>query len=235
MCGNKLAKAWHNAGHIVFPLKGKKPLVKWGELYDSKKHPDADGYAVRCDKLLVLDMDFYKEGFNVSPLVHDIASFATTLTPSGGAHAFFHYVEGIKSSQNPRGTVGVDIKTGPRAYVRIYGTPPPLMTLDHGIVDKLVSPETVEIVSESDTKYEIKPYLDKIDADCDMGTWLCVLNAIKNLTGDKALAWGWSSSSRGEAYTVASRAEFNLRYKSLKVKRSKLQAIRYLKRLANAR
>ena len=227
------ANAWNKAGHIVFPLKGKKPLCKWADLNASCDHPEADGYGVRCDKLLVIDLDAYKPDFKAG-FLSDIATHApSTQTKSGGRHIFFHRIEGVKSKCNPLDTKGVDIKTGPRAYVRIAGTPPPLMTLHEQYADKLKAAKEVEIVSNVDTKFNIKPYLDKIDADCDMDTWLCVLNAIKNLTGDMQLAWKWSRSSDGAEFRVASKLEFLNRYHSLQPKRSKIQALRYLKRLAH--
>ena len=230
---NRNAKAWNDKGHIVFPLIGKKPLCRWADLTESCDHPKADGYGLRCDKLLVIDLDIYKPDFDAG-FLSNIATFCPSKqTKSGGRHVYFHYVDGIKSKCNPLDTKGVDIKTGPRAYVRIAGPPTPLLTLYDDYVDKLKTTEEVEIVSNVDAKFDIKPYLDKIDADCDMTTWLCVLNAIKNLTGDMQLAWNWSQSSGGATFKVASKLEFLNRYHSLQAKRSKIQALRYLKRLAN--
>ena len=240
MLPSTVAASWAQAGHIVFPLRKKCPLVKFGSLHESQlDHPKADAYAVRCDKLLVLDLDTYKKDFSSLPRF-DMAwleGFPFVPTPRGGRHYFFSPEADIKMQTGVKGTKGVDIRTGKGSYVVIYRPKQYLYTMPMGLVQLLennMQTDTKQIESDINTHFKVSMYLDKIDADCDMDTWVNVLSAVKNLTGDKDLAWKWSSNSAGDDYKIASEEEFDLRYNSLNKKTPKLVSLRYLKRLSNA-
>ena len=241
MLPSTAAVSWAQAGHIVFPLRKKCPLVKFGSLHESQlDHPTADAYALRCDKLLVLDLDTYKKDFSTLPRF-DMAwleGYPYVRTPQGGRHYFFAPEEDIKMQTGVKGTKGVDIRTGKGSYVVIYGPKQNLYTMPMGLLKLLRNNMQItakQLESDINTHFKVSMYLDKINADCDMNTWLAVLVAIKNLTGDKDLAWDWSSGSAGDEYKTASEEEFSLRYDSLSTKQaSKLRDMRYLKRLANA-
>lgn len=201
-------------------------------------HPRADGYGLRCDKLLVLDLDTYKDDFDLGPIPFGLLRWRTcTDTPKGGKHYFFQPHPEIKMQTGVIGTKGVDIRTGRGSFVRIYGPPPQSIkpipdALAHHL--KNVHKHEPVLASGIATRYKIQEYLYKINSDCRMEQWVAVLSAIKNLSGDKQQAWEWSSNSKGECFKRASWEEFDTRYESLDAhKYTKLCSLRYLKRLAN--
>ena len=243
MSPSTAAVSWQQAGHIVFPLRKKYPLVKFGSLHESVlDHPTADAYALRCDKVLVLDLDCYKKDFTTLPKF-DMAwleGYKYTPTPSGGRHYFFAPEPDIRMKTGVQGTKGVDIRAGKGSYVVIYGPVQELPPMPLGLF-QILKEDTMQqttwnkIESDISTHFKVSMYLDKIDADCNMNTWLNVLNAVKTLAGDRDLAWKWSSSSNGDTYKVANEYSFNATWEGLDTKLfGKTRCLKYLKRLANA-
>ena len=200
-------------------------------------HPRADGYGLRCDKLLVVDMDCYKDDFNLGDIPFGLFRWKRCQeTPRGGKHYFFHPNPKIRMQTGVTGTTGVDIRTGKGSFVVIYGPPQRPMRLPEQLVEAFANekPSAPAIETSVQARFDVQEYLDKIDPDCSMDRWVTVLSAIKNVTGNEAVAWRWSSGSGGKEYRVASYNEFKARYDSLDTSNySKLCSLRYLKRLAN--
>ena len=204
----ELAKKWAAAGHAVFPLKGKRPLVKWKD--DANCHTDynAEDWAVRCDKLTVIDHDSGKSDYNSGWLP---PCKGHTQKTNNGTHEIFAYDPNVKRTSNPCGSTGIDIKTGNGSYIKIYGEPPVELVQLPPVVKELLDTKTATV----------QKLLRSISSDCPRERWLPCVTAIKGLlqgTHSRGLevAWAWSKHADGLRFNGSEgRQEFVERYRGL--------------------
>jgi hypothetical protein len=109
---DKPQRDWANGGAIVDPV----------EAFDA--FADArNNIGVRTDRLVVVDVDAHRAGFDTIKSYPPLPATYTVRTPNGGVHMYFRAPAG---SELAGGTdklgQGVDIKTGPRSYVLAAGS-----------------------------------------------------------------------------------------------------------------
>lgn len=202
-----LAKKWEAAGHVVFPLKGKRPLVKWKDNAKCNTKYDAQDWAVRCDKLTVIDHDSGKKEYNKGWLPEAVGHTQPT---NNGRHEIFAYSPTVKRTSNPCGSTGIDIKTGNGSYIKIYGEPP---------VELAPLSEEMEALLHEKTA-DVQRMLLSISPDTGREIWLPIITAIRGLCGMRGVhvAYAWSKSSAGKNHQGAeSRNDFVARYKGLAI------------------
>lgn len=168
-------------GHPVFELsRGSKiPPAgsKWangGATTDAMDAFDAlsgRNYGVRCDRLIVLDLDEYKSGFNADSLGELPATF-TVATARGGRHLYYGSPAGGHFASKIELAPGVDVRAGAASYVvgpgsrldgRAYAiaTDLPIAPAPKWLIDRLraapaKAPNAGQVVGELDTPAAIE-------------------------------------------------------------------------------
>ena len=200
---------WEKAGHVVFPLRagGKQPRVKWGD--DSLCHTDyrAGDWAVRCDKLTVIDYDKGKKDYDEGWLPPHGGAGHEQATKNG-VHRIFSYEDEVKRTADPAGARGVDIKTGSGSYIKIYGPPPSTLVALPASLKSVLSKKAARC----------NKLLRALSPDCARDKWLPVITAVRGLLGKDGLdvAYHWSKYSSGTNHQGEENyAEFVGRYMGL--------------------
>ena len=110
-----------------FLLKGKRPIIKWGNLLDNIffEGDVPEGYSLAVspsDNYIVIDVDIHGvlNGFNSIPghLKKELASTVRYLTKNHGMHYWFKYT-GTKPLGNKSSGKGIDLRTN-KGYVVWY-------------------------------------------------------------------------------------------------------------------
>lgn len=104
------------------PEKKQPPLdSRWrheGVTTDPTEAFDLRGnYGVRCDRLIVVDVDAHKGGFESLPLLGELPATFTVRTPRGGRHFYYLAPDDLALGQCQDIEPGIDIKAGNGAYV----------------------------------------------------------------------------------------------------------------------
>lgn len=111
------AKGWH-----VFPVKGKEPLVRWREPYQTLggRWADATGLGVGCGEsgLVVVDIDAPDAQTELERMLGRTLDSYETLTASTGKGTHFYFAAHGDPVTNARGAIphGIDIR-GDGGYV----------------------------------------------------------------------------------------------------------------------
>ncbi len=186
----KWAVEWEKAGHVVFPLRagGKQPRVKWRD--DSLCHTDyrAEDWAVRCDKITVIDYDKGKKDYDEGWIpAHGGAGHEQAT--KNGVHRIFSYEDEVKRTADPAGARGVDIKTGSGSYIKIYGPPPRALVALPASLKSVLSKKAARC----------NKLLRALSPDCARDKWLPIVTAIRGVLGKDglAVAYAWSRYSAG--------------------------------------
>ena len=204
------AKQWLEAGHPVIPIAegSKRPMIKWGtQLVTDVDKYKTNKWAIRCDKVTVIDCDKYKSGYTTG-WIPQLLTNNLIGTKGGGTHAFYAYHPEIKRAADPNNSVGVDIKTGKGSYVVIYGPPP----------TKLHAPPQELVDCLSGKTANVRKLLSRIDPDTSRDKWLPIVTAVKGMLGERGLypAYYWSRFSTGDNHAGQENFnEFSARYAGL--------------------
>lgn len=155
-----LAQALGSLGWDVFPIEGKKPLIKWkeGARKEWTSWPDeADGVGIATGArsgIVVVDDDRGKH--DLEPWVPDTPT-GVVFTKSGGRHWYYRHPGGRVANSAGKVADFVDVR-GDGGYVVSYGIPPTelellpegLVPVHHGKVPKVyIAPQYRQTLMDS--------------------------------------------------------------------------------------